>query len=255
MRVVGQFGLPGLVRRAPVHEHDFQAIVESEHSAALVLQEADNETILRFVEFHVLASQTLRDLAFLHTTQVELSCLSCRYPKRDKRLLVILCTHRKHLGSRVDDLLGSSVEIRHQHLRLPSIDGDVRSVLRDSQIADGCLDAQLESLQAREGSVGVLGDVETCVVVDVVQFLSEHRRSPGVIRRAVAALLDPRQVFGRTQEETVKFRLGVLVTNRPGLGDGSAVVVAGTDRRHREAAPRRSAEDHVHVHASDLSIS
>lgn len=72
----------------------------------------------------------------------------------------------------------------------------MRRVLRDRQVSHGGLDAQLECLEAGQRGVGVLGDVEAGVVVDVVELLGEDGRVAGVVCRAVAALFDFRQIFG-----------------------------------------------------------
>lgn len=98
--------------------------------------------------------------------------------------------------------------------------------LRDCQVSHGGLDAQLERLEAGERGVGVLGDVEAGVVVDVVELLGEDGRVAGVVCRAVAALFDLSEVFGGAQEEAEEFGFGVFGADGSGLGDRGAVVVA-----------------------------
>jgi len=64
------------------------------------------------------------------------------------------------------------------------------------------------------------------MVVDVVKLLGEDRGVAGVVRRAVAALLDSGQVFGGAEEEAKELCFGVFVADGSGLGDRSAIVVA-----------------------------
>ena len=72
----------------------------------------------------------------------------------------------------------------------------MRRVLRNRQITNRSLNAQLERLEAGQRGVGVLGDVEAGVVIDVVELLGEDGGVAGVVCRAVAALFDFRQIFG-----------------------------------------------------------
>jgi hypothetical protein len=102
----------------------------------------------------------------------------------------------------------------------------MRRVLRNRQITNRSLNAQLERLEAGQRGVGVLGDVEAGVVVDVVELLGEDGGVSRVVCRAVAALFDFGQVFGGAQEEAEEFGFGEFVADGSGFGDWGAVVVA-----------------------------
>jgi hypothetical protein len=225
MRVVGEFRLPRLVGRAPIHEHNSKPIVEGEDGTTLVLQEADHQPSFSFVEFHILAAIADSNLPLLHALEEELAGLSSRYPQRDQRLS-ILHNSGQNLCRRVNDLLRPSIEIRHKHLGLPAINSNVRRVLRDCQISQRRFHAQLERLEAGQRGVGVLGYVEARLVVDVVKLLGEDGGVAGVVCRAVAAFLDLCEIFGGAQEEAEELCFGVFVADCSGLRDRSAVVVA-----------------------------
>lgn len=79
---------------------------------------------------------------------------------------------------------------------MPAINRNMRSILRDRQVSDRSFHAQLERLEAGQRGVGVLGDVEAGVVVDVVELLRENGWVAGVVCGAVAAFFDFGQVFG-----------------------------------------------------------
>ena len=102
----------------------------------------------------------------------------------------------------------------------------MRRILRDRQIPNRGLDAQLECLEAGQRGVGVLCDVEAGVVVDVVELLGEDGRVAGVVCRAVAAFFDLGEVFGGAQEEAEEFGFGVFGADGSRFRDRGAIVVA-----------------------------
>lgn len=85
---------------------------------------------------------------------------------------------------------------------------------------------QFERLEAGQRGVGVLGDVKSGVVVDVVELLRENGWVSRVVCRAVAAFFDFGQVFGGAQEEAEEFGFGEFGADGSWFGDGGAVVVA-----------------------------
>ena len=225
VRIIAKLRLPRRIGRTPIHQHDPKSIVKGQHSAALILQEADNQPSLSLVELDILAAIADRNLALLHVLKEELARLAGRHPKRNQWLSV-LHTNSQHLCRRVQNLLRPSIEIRNKHLRLPTINRNMRRELRDCQVSLGGLDVQLKRLEAGQRGVGVLGDVEAGVVVDVVELLGEDGGVAGVVCRAVAALFDFGQIFGGAQEESEEFSFGVFGADGSRFGDGGAVVVA-----------------------------
>lgn len=74
----------------------------------------------------------------------------------------------------------------------------------------------------------MLGNVESGVIVDIAENLSEDRGIAGVVSGAIAALLNLGKIGGRTKEVAKKLGLRVLVSKQTSLCNRRTIIIGSS---------------------------
>jgi hypothetical protein len=202
-----------------------------------------------FHEFHLRTALALLDRTLLRALDVELTRLARRNPEHKGRLLV-KDSIGKNLGSGVQQCLSTEREIRHNNLRLMSIQSNRTSMFGNIQRADRSVDLQMESLISRNRSISMESRIERRISLWIPELKGLHG---GVVRilRSITNQLSHRKIRRRASKQRQQFCLVILRPDRAILGDRRRVIVArGRDGRSHRAVVLPT-KHHVQRHGGD----